>query len=85
LWLDIVSFLDLTKRDLQMDFNQVILYVAVGEAALIVGCGVLYAVLALFGLNRSFFWDRLSPAVAALVFTSIAAGVVMMGAGWIAR
>lgn len=61
-----------------------VVYVMMLDAAIIVLCGLLYATLAILDLQRDFFWERLAPAVSALVATSLGAGMLMLGVSWIA-
>lgn len=62
-----------------------LVYVITFDAVAVIGLGLLYALLTILGLDRSLFWERIAPAVVMLVATSLAAGLMMLGAAWIVQ
>lgn len=60
----------------------IIYIVGVVDAAAVTIAGLVAASLQILGKDSEIFWNRVAPATGTLVGTSIAAGVIMLGAKW---
>lgn len=58
-------------------------YIGAFDAVMVAVVGVIGAVLVLLGIDTSKYADRVVPAAAILVGTSLAAGVIMLLTNWI--
>lgn len=67
------------------NFNVIVLWMGAMDAMVIMTLGIACAVIYMFKLDATAFWDRVVPATSVLVGTSVAAGIVMLVARWISR
>lgn len=66
------------------NLGTVVLWIGVIDAFAILAIGVIAAVSTLFDIALERFWSNLMPTVFILVGTSVAAGIVMLIARWVA-
>ena len=64
-----------------LDVQSLLYAIGVGNAVTLMVMGTLLSIMHLLGVKPKFFWNRMFPAVRALVITSLAAGVVL----WVAN
>ncbi len=67
------------------NFGSIVIWLGVADAILVLCVGLIAAFLVVTGKDSDIFWRRVMPATWILVGTSIAAGVIVFVARWIAH